>query len=496
MKPANFTFLIVVLICAGCGQGTPVQDNDIVIVCTDRDAYQDTVYIKGIPFISDAMVFTLKDAEARSEEKRISHFPDDTITIRNNAERAILTFRYNPLEQMDAVVRGGDTLLIGLENGIPYIRAKGGYRRGMDYDREKIRRYGLTEGFRPETVADNQFIISGTEDYAVKAEEAREILFGNLDDERLWLDSLHTAGVLDDLEYSYFKERNRYGRLYRETGGLTPEQMRDILASYSDTEYRNEPFGFYRQYMDDVFKRTYYTDWITSAQSSDPDYRKIFDRIAADTLVSGLLKDKHLYRCMEAITGTSSHADGKLYYEKALNEILDTSLLGQMRRKYGELFSKELKVDNDLRLLNMQGDTLMLADLIRDLSGKVVYIDIWASWCDPCRREMPASLALHEEYSGKGVEFVYIANNDREDRWREALTQTGLDRMEHIYLVLNPRDNTWAKELEVNTIPRYMIYDSAGILVNANAPRPSSSGIRPELERYLDGGKPISSNRK
>ncbi len=483
-----FLFYIGLYVLTGCGQGTPVQDNDIVIVCADRDAYQDTVYIKGIPVISDAPVFTLKDAEARSEEERISHFPDDTITIRNSAERAILTFRYNPLEQMDAVVRGGDTLLIGHENGIPYIRAKGGYRRGMDYDREKICRYGLTEGFRPETVADNPFIIiNGTEDYTVKAEEARDILFRNLDDESLWLDSLHTAGVLDDLEYSYFKKRNRYGRLYRETGEQTPEQMRDILASYSDTEYRNEPFWFYRQYMDDIFKRTYYTDWITSAQSSDPDYGKIFDRITADTLVSGPLKDTHLYGCMEAIAGTSSHADGKLYYGKAMNEIRDTALLGQMQRKYGELFSKELKVDNDLRLLGAQGDTLMLSDLIRSLSGKVVYMDIWASWCEPCRREIPASLGLHEEYAGKGVEFVYIANNDREDKWREALSQTGLDRMEHVYLVLNPRDNTWAKELEVNTIPRYMIYDSAGILVNANAPRPSSSGIRPELERYLDG---------
>lgn len=446
-----------------------------------------TVYVKGIAFLSDAPVFTLKDAEARSEEKRISHFPDDTITIRNSAERAILTFRYNPLEQMDAVVRSGDTLLIGLEDGIPYIRAKGECRKGMDYDLEKIRRYGLTEGFRPETVADNSFIIiNGTEDYAVKAEGARDILFRNLDDESLWLDSLHTAGILDDLEYMYFKERNRYGRLSREVKDLTSGQMRDILASYSETEYREDPFGFYRQYMDDIFKRTYYTDWITSAQPSDPDYRKIFDRITTDTLVSGVLKDTHLYKYMEAIAGTSSHADGKLYYGKALKEIRDTSLLGQMQRKYGELFSKEIKVANDLRLLGAQGDTLMLADLIRRLSGKVVYLDVWASWCDPCRREMPASLTLLEEYSEKGVEFVYIANNDTEDKWREALTQTGLNRMEHVYLVLNPRDNTWTRTLKVNTIPRYMIYDTAGTLVNANAPRPSSSGIGPELERYLD----------
>lgn len=470
---------------SGCGQGKPVEGNDIVIVFTDRAAYQDTVYIKGIPFYADAPVFTLKDAETRSEEKKVRHIPDDTVTIRNDAERAILTFRYNPLEQMDAIVRGGDTLLVGVEDGVPYIRAKGESRPGLDYDWKKVRRYGLTEGFLPETVADNPFIISGTGDYAVRAEEARNILYGNFADESRWLDSLHTADILDDLEYSYFKERNRYGRLLREVRGLSSEQAHDILASYSDTEYREEPSGFYRQYMDDIFKRTYYIDWIASTQSSYPDYKKIFDRIAADTLVSGLIKDTHLYRCMEAIAGTSAHADGKSYYGKALKKIRDTALLGEMQRKYGDLFSKDLEVDNDLRLLSMHGDTLMLADLIDSLSGKVIYLDIWASWCDPCRREMPASLALHKEYAGSGVEFVYIADNDKEDKWREALTQTGLEHMEHVYLVLNPRDNTWTETLHVNTIPRYMIYDSAGILVNANAPRPSSSEIRKELERYI-----------
>lgn len=484
---AKFSVLIFTVSCLllGCGQKKTVRDNSIVIICNDRDVYQDSVHIKGIPFLSDASVFTLKDAETRSEEKRISHFSSDTITIRNSAERAILTFRYNPLEQMDALVCGGDTLIIGLEGGIPYIRAKGECRRGMDYDREKIRRYGLAAGFRPETVADYPFVISGDKDYAVKEERAMDILFRNLYDESLWLDSLHTADILDELEYSYFKERNRYGRLSREVRGLTSEQVRDILASYSDTEYREEPFGFYRQYMDDILKRTYYIDWTAGPQSSDPDYRKIFDRIAADTLISGLMKDTHLYRCMESIAWTSAHADGRLYYGKALKEIRDTALLGEMQRKYGELFSKELEVDNDLRLLSVHGDTLMLADLIGNLSGKVVYIDIWASWCDPCRREMPASLALHDAYSEKGVEFVYIANNDSEEKWREAITQTGLDRMEHVYLVLNPRDNTWTETLHVNTIPRYMIYDATGILVNANAPRPSSSGIRQELDRYI-----------
>ena len=63
----------------------------------------------------------------------------------------------------------------------------------------------------------------------------------------------------------------------------------------------------------------------------------------------------------------------------------------------------------DLTLLN--GGSLRLADL----KGKVVVLNFWASWCIPCRKEMPALQAIWQEYQEQGVIFVGVAvNSDRE----------------------------------------------------------------------------------
>jgi cytochrome c biogenesis protein CcmG/thiol:disulfide interchange protein DsbE len=59
----------------------------------------------------------------------------------------------------------------------------------------------------------------------------------------------------------------------------------------------------------------------------------------------------------------------------------------------------------DLRLATLGGDTLS----IRDLRGKVVLVDFWATWCGPCVAEMPALQRLYEEMASDGVEIVGIS---------------------------------------------------------------------------------------
>ena len=49
--------------------------------------------------------------------------------------------------------------------------------------------------------------------------------------------------------------------------------------------------------------------------------------------------------------------------------------------------------------------------------GKVVYADVWATWCGPCREEMPNSLKLHGELEGEPVEFLYICIDSKEKDW-------------------------------------------------------------------------------
>jgi thiol-disulfide isomerase/thioredoxin len=116
---------------------------------------------------------------------------------------------------------------------------------------------------------------------------------------------------------------------------------------------------------------------------------------------------------------------------------------------------------------------------------KVTYVDFWASWCGPCRGEMPAAQQLREAYKDKDVNFVYISLDEDADDWMNANTKFALPAG-HSFLIPNPSQSSIPAQFAVNSIPRYMLIDSTGNVVNDNAPRPSESDlIRASLDKML-----------
>lgn len=109
--------------------------------------------------------------------------------------------------------------------------------------------------------------------------------------------------------------------------------------------------------------------------------------------------------------------------------------------------------------------------------GKVVYLDLWASWCAPCREETPAFKLLYEKYkSNPEIVFVSIAVNDKELNWRKALKE---DQPTWMQLLDN---GSVLKDYAANAIPKFIIIDKKGNIVNVDAPRPSAGQ---ELEKAL-----------
>ncbi|MEM9524979.1 MAG: TlpA disulfide reductase family protein [Bacteroidota bacterium] len=111
---------------------------------------------------------------------------------------------------------------------------------------------------------------------------------------------------------------------------------------------------------------------------------------------------------------------------------------------------------------------------LEDLRGKYVYVDVWATWCGPCIREIPSLKEKEEQYHNANVEFVSLSIDDPEDeeKWRGMIKDRDLGGTQLI------ADNAWEsqfpKDYQINGIPRFILIDPKGHIVSADAPRPSS----------------------
>ncbi|MGV1011042.1 MAG: TlpA family protein disulfide reductase [Flavobacterium sp.] len=130
---------------------------------------------------------------------------------------------------------------------------------------------------------------------------------------------------------------------------------------------------------------------------------------------------------------------------------------------------------------NFEGDKTKL----EDLRGKYVYIDVWATWCGPCRGEIPSLARIEEKYKGKNIAFVSISvDEDKDhDKWKKFVSDKKLGGIQLF------ADKNWNSEFitafGINSIPRFILIDPKGIVLNADAPRPSEPILQEKLDSLL-----------
>lgn len=120
-----------------------------------------------------------------------------------------------------------------------------------------------------------------------------------------------------------------------------------------------------------------------------------------------------------------------------------------------------------------------------DFRGKIVYIDAWATWCGPCRAEIPSLKKLEKEFHGKDIVFVSISLDKSKDteKWKRFVREKELTG---IQLISDDAFNTsLARDYKINSIPRFLLFDKEGKIVDANAKRPSNADLRSQLKGLL-----------
>lgn len=151
----------------------------------------------------------------------------------------------------------------------------------------------------------------------------------------------------------------------------------------------------------------------------------------------------------------------------------------EIKEKYSS-FSKLEKgnMAPDAPLTTLDNETVMLSEH----RGKVLYIDLWATWCGPCLKESPYFDKLSEEYKGSNIEFVSVSLDKDQEAWKRFLKKHPSD-LKH-YIGVGGLKSEIAKKYGIVGIPRFMLIDEKGKIIDANAPRPSSNEIKEILNTY------------
>jgi len=457
------------------------------------------------------------------------YFPDpskrfDTLILRPKDKLVEIIHFYKTVDKLSYLFQNGDTVIFHYQNNTPIATVKNRKTKSYDVNYDLFKREVLTPSDYPAFVKFELPFYFADFSKGFKGSFEKEFNLAvkrfhfEMNQENKLLDSLQHNNLISDNISNFFKTRLLYQQKIiqlQETLGyysikpllqrLNPEDFtiqmnndielggfnkENILDSKNDNLLY---FGFYRDLID-WFNSNYlcrkvgrkestnYIDNIATAGSNLPDYISLADTIKQNKLLSSRAKDILLFQNIQNIIEENSIDEAKSAFEKFYKEVKDSALVNFVRRKY-LLDAETNDKTNDLLLVSTNSKCTTFNELLKRLSGNVIYIDFWGSFCAPCISQFKFSSGLKALYEGKKLVQVYISAEPDKERWLKACKKYGLET--ESYFVENRYTSKQLESMNIKYFPHYKIYDKQGKLVTEFAPRPSEKKLISLIDDYL-----------
>ena len=274
--------------------------------------------------------------------------------------------------------------------------------------------------------------------------------------------------------------------------GVADANEDDILKYLDRLHFNNPNIGF-ANIIDIMAMNNLIRILRMHAVEKDTALKDIDEHVIENNIIKGLFKESRYrskllaynlyYRINEYTKYPMQLAGAEDFLADFRKENFNTDLLPAIEK----LYSRQLASIGSLskgavapafKLPDTKGKPVQLSDF----KGKVVYLDIWATWCGPCLKEMPYLKLLKEKFRNKNVEMITISIDTKVDTW---LAKVAAMKMEGIQLIdSNGSENSKiAKDYKIHGVPHYVLIDKNGHIASAFAPRPS---METEVEKQIN----------
>jgi thiol-disulfide isomerase/thioredoxin len=306
------------------------------------------------------------------------------------------------------------------------------------------------------------------------------------------MDSLYQANKIDN---EYFKSKLAEDDIY--SRAMLLENYKDAHRYYSGVENYEVASDFYDELKTINFADTlafrnsvayqnlleaHYNRLVneTTVESGDNNQNILYLQKVNEALPNGYAKDKLMSSYLQF--GLKPDETLEEAYGIYKNSNPNPENLAKITEHYNKL--KAITPGSPSPTFNYENHKGGTTDLA-SLKGKNVYIDVWATWCGPCLREIPFLQEVEKDYHDKNIQFVSISIDEPKDyeKWKTMVSDKNLGGIQLI------ADTNWkskfVEEYAIYGIPRFILIDSEGKIISADAPRPSDPMLRKTLDELL-----------
>lgn len=427
--------------------------------------------------------------------------------VKNSVEEVITVSNYNSTMKEDFPIdsAGNFRAKVNVSKdgyyffkiGRPYstIRFKKGKNVNVDIDADnffKSRQYSgdlsIENNFNVEKSALRSEFVGDPKDYFVvplteflpKIKVTREAIFELIDKSSLSPEDKKLEKRIS--EYDYLQTYNNYQKFYsyhkKRDADLPEDYYQPIIDINIDDDEMFRHSGAYRNLIVANYRHS-----TKKAMDEDSTLAVIeFVRNKISNVESVDAREKFASMLMRKMKQGNDNIDDDYHQILPLftSERMKSKLTGKYKSALETVSGKE---SVEFNYENFSGGETTL----KDLSGKLVYIDVWATWCGPCLKEMPPLKKLVDDYKGKNIEFVSISIDHKKDydKWRKMVPEKNVGGIQ-LYDA-EGLSSSFMKAFNVGLIPRFLMLDSEGKIITAHAPRPSSGEVRGFIDKHLNG---------